>query len=538
MPAKLTKAQIAARKRLLEDFEFYAKHAIKIRTKSGDICPLVLNRVQKRFLKLVIEQMETTGKIRMVILKGRQQGLSTVVSAFIYWWVSQRTGQKGLVIAHKSESTQALFKMYHRAHTSMPEMLKPSTKYSNKKELVFDKLDAGVIVATAGGDGIARGETLQCMHLSEVAFWPKTFAKENFSGLIKALPPHSGMCFVESTANGVTGQFHDLWEDAVAGKNDFVCFFSAWFESDEYRLQPPENFERTIEEQALIDKFGHLGLVDDEQLYWRRKEIGRDGIELFKQEYPCTPEEAFLTTGRPVFNLEIINEMKNSAPAPICRMAAEQDGKGVYKIVKHPLGELNVYRERDDAGQYYIGADVAVGIKDPDKADWCCAQVLDNEKRQVATWRAQVTPDHYAHVLKALGEYYNMAMVAPERNGHGLLVCVRLWKDLNYANCFMDLKEGEMADRETLNIGFQTNVSSKPLIIDKLRGEVREKQIELYDQTTLSEMMSFVVTDSGKMEAEQGCYDDTVMALAIANHIHEGKWTPVVMSEDFYANAI
>jgi len=177
--------------------------------------------VQKRLLKRVIAQMETTGKVRMVILKGRQQGLSTVVSAFIYWWASQRKGQKGIVIAHVAKSTSTLFDMYKRAHEHMPEMLAPHTKYSTKTELVFDKLDSGIMVATAGGKGLARGETLQAMHLSEVGFWPKTFAKENFNGLIKSLPPHAGMCFVESTANGVNGQFHDLWEGAVAGINDF-----------------------------------------------------------------------------------------------------------------------------------------------------------------------------------------------------------------------------------------------------------------------------------------------------------------------------
>jgi hypothetical protein len=536
--AKLTKAQIAARKRLLNDFEFYAKHSIKIRTKAGEIVPLVLNRVQQRFLTAVIRQLETDGKVRMVILKGRQQGLSTVVSAFIYWWVSQRTGQKGTVIAHKADSTNALFAMYKRAHDNVPEMLKPETKYSSKKELVFSKLDSGVIIATAGGDGIARGETFQCMHLSEVAFWPKNFAKDNFNGLIKALPPHSGMCFVESTANGVTGQFHDLWEGAVAGANGFEPFFSAWYESDEYRIDPPAAFERTPEEQDLAAEYA----LDDAQLYWRRREIARDGTEFFKQEYPSTPDEAFLTTGRPVFNGDVLMDMRKTAPAPLKRMAVEQvpDGKGVvqWKVVDHPRGELWVYRERDPAATYYIGADVSVGIKDPDSSDWCVAQVLDNEKRQVAMWRGQVTPDHYAHVLKALGEHYNLAMIAPERNGHGLLVCVRLWKDLNYGNCFMDLKEGQMADRETLDIGFQTNVSSKPLIIDKLRGEVRERQIAIYDQTTLSEMLSFVVTESGKMEAEQGTYDDTVMALAIANHIHEGSWTPVTVTDDYYAEAV
>lgn len=522
---------------MLEDFEFYAKHSIKIRTKDDGVQPLVLNRVQKRFLKRLIAQWQETGKIRFVVLKGRQQGASTFISAFIYWWTSQHDGQKAVVIAHVKDSSQTLFDMYKRAHEHMPEMLKPSTRYSSKREIVFDALDSGIIVATAGGEAIGRGETLQCMHLSEVAFWPKNFAKENFSGLIKALPTNSGMCFVESTANGVTGEFHSLWQGAVAGTNGFEPFFSAWFESDEYRETPPEGIEWTPEEKALAAKHS----LDHAQLYWRRREIARDGIEHFKQEYPCTPEEAFLTSGRPVFNTELLQEWLERAPEPVAHMAVEETaehGKVVWKVVDHPRGELLVYHKREANETYYIGADVSVGIRDPDKSDWCVACVLDSHKRQVAVWRGQVTPDHYARVLHTLGLYYNIALVAPERNGHGLLVCVRLHKDYSYPNVFTDLKEGQLADQETLDIGWQTNVGSRPLIIDKLRGEVRERQIEINDKTTLSEMLSFVVTESGKMEAEQKCYDDCVFALAIANHIHEGRYEPIVVTDEFYTVAI
>jgi hypothetical protein len=221
------------------------------------------------------------------------------------------------------------------------------------------------------------------------------------------------------------------------------------------------------------------------------------------------------------------------AHAPIARMSVE-----LGKLVEHPRGELLVYHKRVENAQYYIGADVAVGIRDKEKSDYCVAQVLDTQMRQVAVWRGQVTPDEYARVLNALGYYYNLALIAPERNGHGLLVCVRLFKDLNYPNCFTNLLEGQMADRETLDIGFQTNTASRPLIIDKLRGAVRTREIEIYDQQTLTEMLSFVVTESGKMQGEDGCFDDCVMALAIATHIHEGAWCPINVTDDFYSAAI
>jgi hypothetical protein len=530
---------LRTRKRLLEDFQFWSEHSCKIRTKAGEVVPFKLNKVQLRYVKHLNDQLLTTGNIRSIVLKGRQQGMSTFIHAYIYWHLSQHSGKKGVVIAHDADGTRALFDMYKRTHDNMPEMLKPETKYSSKRELAFKALDTSVVVRTAGGDAIGRSETFQAMHLSEVGFWPKAYAADNFNAVMKTLPNVAGtMCFIESTANGVTGEYHDTWIGAVAGTNEFVPFFSAWFDSDEYRTTPPEGFTRAPDEEELVEKYG----LDDAQLYWRRREIAKNGLDLFKQEYPCTASEAFLTTGRPVFDQMRVQEWLDNAPEPIARMAvdlmANDKGELEYKVFDDPRGELLVYRKREPNGTYYIGADVSVGIKDKEKSDYCVAQVLDSQKRQVAVWRGQVTPDHYAHVLNTLGYYYNIAMIAPERNGHGLLVAVRLWKDLNYPNCFTDLKEGEIADRETLNIGFQTNVSSKPLIIDKLRGEVRNSEITLYDKTTLQEMLTFIVTDSGKMEGDANCYDDTVMALAIANHIHEGKWEPVTVTDEFYVNAI
>lgn len=521
---------LRTRKRLFEDFEFWAKNCCKIRPKKGGDCPLVLNRVQKRFVKHVYGQLVTTGKVRSVVLKGRQQGLSTVIHALIYWRASQHKGQKAVVMAHVKDSTQALFDMYKRTHSHMPQAMRQQTRYSSKRELVFKSLDSGIMVMTAGGEAIGRGETFQLQHLSEAGFWPKGSAQENFNGLMKTLPDTEGsMCFIESTAQGVGNVFHEAWTGAVEGTTGFVPFFSAWFESDEYRSQPPKGFIRTPDEEKLAARYD----LDDAQLHWRRREIAMNGLEYFKQEYPCTPEEAFITSGRPVFHMERIQMMLKAAPEPIARMAVENG-----KVLEHPLGELKVYIKKSEKDQYYIGADVSVGVRNPDKSDWCVAQVLDGKKRQVAVWRGQVTPDEYARVLNALGFYYNMAIVAPERNGHGLLVCVRLWKDLNYPNVFMDLKEGQMADRETLDIGFCTTVSSKPLIIDKLRGEVAAGTIHLFDKTTLQEMLSFVVTDTGKMEGEQGCFDDCVMSLAICNHIHEGSWEPVVVTDEDYTEAI
>jgi hypothetical protein len=517
------------RKRLYEDFSFWAKWACKIRTKAGEIAPLVLNPVQERFNQQIEGQLKATGKVRAIILKARQQGLSTYVSAWSYWWLSQHMAQKGLVATHVADSTRALFDMYQRIHDNVPEMLKPTTKYSSRQELKFDRLDSGIMVATAGAKGVARGETLTIAHLSELGFWPPATANDNLNAIFQAIPDSPGTAvFIESTANGLSGPFAEIWNGAIKGENGYLPFFSAWYETPEYRVKVEEDFELTLEEEDLVKKYG----LDKEQILFRRQKVSQNGYEMFMQEYPATAEEAFISSGRPVFNPEQIQELLKYAPEPIERMAVEKGS-----VETHPRGELLVYRKREGSESYTIGADISIGVRDKN-GDWSVAQVLDSKKRQVAVWRGQVHPDYFAIILEALGYHYNTAMIAPERNSHGLLTAVKLGRDLMYPKVFTDLTEGQLSDKESINIGFLTTQRTKPLIIDRLRAALREKEITLYDKTTLNELLSFVVWESGDMKAEEGCHDDCVMALAICNHVHEGYFTPIEVTDEFYVPAL
>ncbi|MCA1807618.1 MAG: hypothetical protein LC687_07205, partial [Actinobacteria bacterium] len=265
-------------------------------------------------------------------------------------------------------------------------------------------------------------------------------------------------------------------------------------------------------------------------LYWRRVKINQKGMDLFKQEYPAFPEEAFLTTGRPVFDPGSIMSALNESNGPTERMALE-----LTTWAKHPQGELLMYRSLDPGETYYIGADVAMGVRN---GDYSVAQVLDSKKRQVAVWRGHVHPDYYAEILFRLGNLYNQAKIAVEANNHGLLTVNLLYKNWHYPNVYMNLVEDKMDDADTDKLGFQTNTKTKPMIIDDLRASIRLGEIFIYDKVTLNEMLSFVVKESGKLEAEEGCHDDCVMSLAIANHIHDGVWKPVTITDDLFIEAI
>lgn len=532
----MTPEMIAVRQRLYDDFAFYASHALKIRTKSAQVVPFSMNEAQRRLHAVVEEQYARTGKVRIIILKARQMGLSTWVGGRLFSRVSQRPAKKALVVTHHADSTRALFDMTSRFYDLLPDMLKLPTKYASRRELRWGgMLDSGYIVGTAGADTLARGETITHAHLSEVAFWPKSKAQELFSGMMDSIPNRPDTeVYIESTANGVSGIFYDQWNKALKGQTDFIPVFLPWFVEPEYRAPAPADFQRTPDEESIADLHG----LDNDQLQFRRVKIAEKGRDLFMQEYPSTADEAFLTSGRPVFDGFLLRPMKAHAPAPIAQLALEGGDltNGGWKKATwepHSRGELLVYRKLDREESYFIGADVAQGGAHKD-ADFSVACVMDSDRRQVAVWRGQVDPDYFAYVLGSLGRRYNNALLIVENNNHGAGTITTLSRYMTYPNLFQEVIVDKVTDKETTRLGFNTNVKSKPLIVDKLRACLRKGEVDVVDKMTLDELTTYIITESGKMEADSGSHDDTVIALCLANHVVERRWAPVENVDEYF----
>lgn len=281
------------RQKLKDDFEHYASKCLKIRTKSGKVEPFVLNSAQKYIHKRVEEQRAKTGKVRAIILKGRQQGCSTYIEGRFYWRVTHSKGIRAFILTHEEEATNNLFEIANRYHENCPLPVKPSNSAANAKELHFDKLDSGYKVGTAGNKAVGRSSTVQLFHGSEVGFWPN--AQQHAAGILQAIPDEAGTeVFKESTANGIGNYFHKEWQDAEAGLSEYIAIFVPWYWQEEYRKEIPEGFKLDAEEHDYMTNYG----LDLEQMAWRRaKIIELKDATLFKQEYPATSAEAFQVSG-------------------------------------------------------------------------------------------------------------------------------------------------------------------------------------------------------------------------------------------------
>ena len=516
----------------------YMKSFIYIQTKEGDLVPFRMNYPQRRFYKIV-RRLENQGKpVRIIILKARQMGFSTFTSSYFTTDTVTNIGRKTAVVAHTEESTKEIFNKYRVMVNSLPKELQPQMSASNAQEIVFDTKDntgigGRIRCMTAGGEGIGRGSTIHNLHISEYAFW-KGDKKAVLTGLLQAVPrlPNTSV-IIESTANGMD-HFKELWDLAVDGKSDFVPVFFAWWEMPEYRMDVPEDFVLTAEEEAIKKQYN----LENEQLVWRRWCIYNNcsgDIDQFHQEYPACPEEAFISTGSCVFDKKIvmdrINEIRDIKPlkqgyfiykkylldayTPIIDdIKWVDDEKGPIKIFREPFITDKECRTVTDGIPYAIGCDTA-----GDGSDFFASHVIDNiTGNQVAVYhKDKMDEDLFADQMYCLGKYYNDALIGVEANFSTLPI--RKLVDLNYPNMYVREQVDTMTKQVQKKYGFVTSVKTRPLIINNLVEIARENISNINDIETLREMLTFIKNDKGRAEAEIGKHDDLVMSLAITYFI-------------------
>ncbi len=484
------------------DFELFAKEQIRIITKNASqgFVPFTFNAAQVSINEQLEAQLEKTGKVRAIVLKARQQGISTYCAARVFWKTFFTPYTRSVVMAHDSATSDALFNMSRNIIDNMEEP--PTLQKSNAKEILFEHNKSGYRLYTAGAKEAGRGTTPTIAHLSEVAFWQ--FDEQILAGLFQGISQENETeVILESTANGASGEFFRLFQGAMNGENEYVPIFLPWYITPEYRREAPEGFELTDEEEDLVENYS----LDNDQLYWRRLKIAESGEKKFIQEYPASAEEAFLVTGNSVFDQEIVQMYEVKAPD----YTRAFDYESSY-FEDNKSGHLEMWRAPKFEDRFIIGADVALGVGQ----DYSTAVVLNKEREVCALFRDNyIDPSVFGDILFYLGRYFNNALLAVESNSLGIATLNRL-KQMNYVNLYYQTKAATLANEEGSKPGFRTTISTKPMIIGNLKRAIEEHDIDISSDIIVSELRTYVSAENGSTNALAGNYDDTVMALAIA----------------------
>lgn len=556
-------------KTMAQDFWIYCERNLVIKHKmTKQLVPFmdVVNWAQRIFVELVMKDIKAGVPIRYIILKARQMGFSTMIEALGYWWTSTHRYVTSVIIAHEKNAVNTLYKMFRRYYEYSHPHFQPDRKYNTKQELVFDVSDEvkkqyaemgqtppglqSEIKTMVAADGKGRADNINFFHGSEVAFWDDS--ADIVSSALQAVPmaPES-FVFLESTANGIGGYFYDEWQIAKRGESQFTPLFFAWHQHGEYEF--PSTKEELghfdDEEEDLFKLFKDEGYPIESwwrKIAWRRrkKKEFRTEPKKFYQEYPSTPEEAFLASGRPVFDTKILQAMEKIAvdnatkfPYKCGDIVKNSDTTSIHKFVFHEtkrVGEtdptpLRLWWLPEKGKKYVIGVDVSEGIevesskgKEPDYSSVDVMEV--SSRKTVARWRGYIDPDLLGDLVFAIGKFYNDALVGVEINNHGIATASNL-KNAFYRNLYMrESSEDEQFQVRTTKFGWATNKKTKPIMISELQRAIRESDIIDLDIVFIRECMSYVKRDDGSMAAQEGQHDDTVMAKAIA--LQMADWSP------------
>ncbi len=533
------------REEIQQNPEYLVEMCFVIVDKNRKTVPFFLNDVQQDFindLNQAIEDFQAGKRLSLsfLVLKGRQQGFTSIITAYQLACSITRRNFAGYTLADDSENTEAIFNDKAKfPYEQLPEQIKPTEKYNNRRELLFEKLNSVWRVATAGKKGAGRSKTLNFFHGSEAAFWDNII--DMLASLGQALTKDS-IKILESTANGYN-EFKDLWDD----DNDWESKFYEWWKTSEYRL----NFESARVEQEFKAKVkaGKEGKHEDtsrEWIYYRCKWLlkhmdldwqqvywyYRKWIELkavVKQEYPCFPEEAFLASGRCVFDKEAIvlriaelKEKYKSEPYKVGRFAFQwNDPETKDKIkdetikwVDDPAGFIRLYEEPQWGYPYVIGGDTKGEGKDF-YAGTCINNITGN---RCATVHMQLTNSKpFTWQMYCLGRYFNNALIGIEMNFN--TSPIEELERLRYYQQYKREVYDAIHKKKQQRHGWKTDGNTRPLIIDNEIALV-EDHIELFnDIPTLEEMLTFVYDEDNRPDAESGKHDDLLISDMIGQEI-------------------
>lgn len=494
------------------DFEWYSSKVLKIQTKTAGLQPFVLRGYQSRYIHHLKNDFPG-GIIRSIVLKPRQAGFSTLAAGYNVHRMATEFNYRGLFMADKFARTQEVHSIYSTFVNNIPERIRPMIAKNNSDEILFNNpsselrinnpgLGSGFKSETAKDKFAGRSGTRMWAHLTEVAFYE--YSSDIDEGVQNSIPLARGTSIIrESTAYGTSGKgeaFYNLWNAASSGSSIYKPFFVSWAEIPDYSLPVPRGF---ILNKYEIDLVKRCPNITNGNLVWRRMKLleyssSKESVfspeERFKQDFPSYPEEAFLSTGRPVFDREKVGfQIRKLSENPV----KEIRPKFTKPYLTIYQDSLKVYDPPEANTKYLIGADVALGVE---TGDFSTAFVMTSNGKQVASFHCHIDPDNFGKLLVELAQIYNNALLIPEINsmGHTTLTAI---KAMGYLKVYMRSIDDEIEEhKETSKLGWRTTRSSKQVMLSKLVSMFRDDEIIIRDINLLKDMQSLSRESDGNVE--------------------------------------
>ena len=584
----LTPEAVGVLTELRDDFEAFCELCVRIRALADDedddaptrkgkpkrwrIIPLRLNDEQREVVKTILRDEAEGRGSRIIVLKARKLGISTVVQALAYWFGCFRPGWQSVTIAHIAPSTRVIGRMGVDMAKHLPDLFVPFLGATAREGGIVWANGSSMSVQTQRSDHAARGSSPSLLHMSEVGLWDHgrraSTAEESIAATLDALETDGEtaapgtIAIIESTANGQQGSFFERWQRASSGESGWTPLFFSWqtarkhayplragdaevVEAIAAALDPIEAWKASgifvtskgkfdPEAADLFAPRAHEWSLTPPQVRWyvsKWNEKNRD-ITIVDQEFPLSPAHAFAASGRPVLPASIVDAIQEpEVPAPFwvgClpmqvpgdkrkpaerwRTAIANPGR-YWRIYSEPVPS---WRER-----YVIGCDVAGG-GGPDAS---AIQVLDRVTRRiVAEFHGEdVTPDDLGVQLDAIGRLYGgelgPAMVVPESNNHGVAT-VRKLLDLGYPRIYTrshpTAHAGARPDAWTSIYGHETNQSTRPVLMSSWRAALVQGTMVLHSPRIQAECRTLVYDEQGRMDHTPGKRSDLIIASALA----------------------
>lgn len=453
---------------------------IRLRDKHGKLRMLLLNRAQKKYADRC--------RKRNIVLKARQLGITTYVAARFFIHTVTHPGTLSVQVAHDQQSAEEIFRIVHRFVENLPAPLRKGalrTSRANVRQIVFPCMDSEYRVETAADPNAGRGLTIQNLHCSEVARWPRD-AAGTLASLRAAVPP-DGEIVLESTPSGACGCFYDEW--LRARQTGYTRHFFPWWWEPSYRRQV-KLIDFTENERELMQKHG----LDAGQIAFRREMRANFGARM-AEEYAEDAESCFMASGDCVFDIEVIDRRMREQ-----RTVIEQRDRATMLVFFPPItGDHGA-----EAKEYIIGVDPAGGGSD---GDYACAQVIERGSgMQCAELQGHFAPADLAARVAVMAREYNNALIAVERNNHGHAVLASLQLHEGQNNVYY---QGN-------NAGWLTSVASRPRMLEMFAATLTNAPFLFSSTRLLEECRTFVRHPDGSVSAAHGTHDDLVMAMAVA----------------------